>query len=407
MKSSICAAARLLVAGCLFFGQVASAQRPGSAVTGNAGQLGRSIPLGQHPRLPAAEVQGLEVNLGQAAPFPRTHAASSKPKPQKSAPPPATPVTQNPARGAESAQPQDSEKELVGESTIRERLDSASQVAPVSWRRDFESIERRPVETATFGKGPRHIVVVGSLSGNSEAAHALIDRFAEVLSRHSIVPVQFSILVVRCPNPDGAADRVLTNSRGVDLNRNFPSTRFTAVPRPQTGDKPGSEPETRALIQLMNQFQPDLVIHVVEARSSRGTVRSDDFVPRDLLPRYDSAPYDHVYKAGSLAGYVHETLKRSIIELELPANSSTETEEDSLLQLLVATLDQSTRSLRAQLQTRESVAQQESRPATTRETGQVRPDGLRGIVEFLPPPPDAPPEVVKPRYIELPAPPGE
>ncbi len=335
--------------------------------------------LPQKPQLPE-----LQVDLGQPAPFPWQTPVAAPPAIQ-------TPVPQEVARQTPAPSP-------VAPAT------TPIVLGPVNWRRDFESAKRRPIETAVFGKGPQRIAVLSSLTGNSEVTVALVEKLASMFSRDELMPVQWSVLVVRTPNPDGLADRTLTNSRGVDLNRNFPNTHFTASPRRETGEKPGSEPETRAVIQLLNQFNPELVVHVIESRSQRGTVRSDDHVPRELLPQFDSAPFDRVYKSGSLTGYVHETMKRSVVEVEIPTEFTATADEDALLQLLVTTLDQSVRSLRSQLAARNTLAKQV--PSTTLEASQVRPDGLRGNVEFLPPPPGAGPETPRKRFIELPPPPG-
>jgi len=359
-----------------------------SSLLGLCGHLFGQRPATPNPReLLPRERQFLEldVDLGQPAPFPSPTPVAASPKPK-------APIPREVAR-------------RVPAPTSATPTPAPIEVGVVKWRRDFESAKLRPIETAVYGKGPQRIAVLSSLTGNSEATVALVERMAGVFARDELLPVQLSVLVVRTPNPDGLADRTLTNSRGVDLNRNFPSTRFTASPRPETGDKPGSEPETRAIVQLLNQFRPSLVIHVVEGRSTRGTVRSDDLVPRDLLPKFDSAPFDKVYKTGSLAGYVHETMRRSIVQVELPTDSSTTIDEEALLQLMVTTLDQSVRSLRSQLVARNTVVQQP--PSSTRVAGQVRPDGLRGNVELLPPPPGTSLAPEKPRYIELPEPPSE
>lgn len=349
------------------------------SLMGLCGQLVAQRPAPRNPReLLPRERQFLErdVDLGRAAPFPKPNALIPREVARQLPAPTASTPTSAPLK-----------------------------VGLVKWRRDFESAKQRPIETAVFGQGPQRIAVLSSLTGNSEATVALVEKMAGVFARDELMPVQLSVLMVRTPNPDALADRTLTNSRGVDLNRNFPSTRFTASPRAETGDRPGSEPETRAIVQLLNQFRPSLVIHVVEGRSARGTVRSDDLVPRDLLPKFDSAPFDKVYKTGSLAGYVHETLHRSIVQVELPTDSSAPIDDEALLQLMVTTLDQSVRSLRSQLVARNTVVQQP--PSSTRAAGQVRPDGLRGNVEFLPPPPGTSSAPEKKRYLELPAPPTE
>lgn len=385
IRTGLMIALVLLGLGDLVHAQRPVVPRPSASLAGPRSTV-RPAPRNPRGLLPLErQFLELEVDLGQPAPFPwRTPEAVTPATPP--------PVPREVARQADAASP-------VTPAT------TPIVLGPVNWRRDFESAKRRPIETARFGKGPQRIAVLSSLTGNSETTVALVEKLAGVFARDDLMPIQLSVLLVRSPNPDGQADRTLTNSRGVDLNRNFPNTRFTASPRRETGEKPGSEPETRALVQLLNQFNPELVIHVIESRSSRGTVRSDDHIPRELLPQFDSAPFDRVYKTGSLAGYVHESMKCSVVEIELPTESTATTDENSLLQLMVSTLDQSVRSLRAQLAARNTLAEQ--RPSTTLETGRVRPDGLRGNVEFLPPTPDSGPEPPRKRFLELPPPPIE
>jgi protein MpaA len=111
----------------------------------------------------------------------------------------------------------------------------------------------------------------GEEASTSLMARRLLERVPGTTTRWAIVPVL---------NPDGLLNGTRQNANGVDLNRSFPASTWGPEPSPtyppgiapelrvsanrtnisSPGPHPGSEPETRAQMALVERLQPALVI---------------------------------------------------------------------------------------------------------------------------------------------------
>lgn len=71
-------------------------------------------------------------------------------------------------------------------------------------------------------------------------------------------------ILIPCINPDGFSAHQRTNGNGVDLNRNFPCRDWSPdakAPRYYPGPSPGSELEVQALVKLIEDEKPQLIVH--------------------------------------------------------------------------------------------------------------------------------------------------
>jgi hypothetical protein len=136
------------------------------------------------------------------------------------------------------------------------------------------SVSGRPIEVYTFGNGMHQRMIVAGIHGGYEWNTIAL---ADELLRHihdnpGVIPNDVTLYVLRNLNPDGDArshgydGRV--NDHGVDLNRNFPTNWAATWDRegcwdytPTTGGTgPGSEPETRVLMNFLKTHKVEVLI---------------------------------------------------------------------------------------------------------------------------------------------------
>jgi protein MpaA len=114
------------------------------------------------------------------------------------------------------------------------------------------SVEGRPITLVRVGDpaAARKVLAVGCIHGNEPAARGIVAD----LMRASPAP-DTELLLVRDMNPDGFAHQQRANAHGVDLNRNSSEHWAGAGPRPW------SEPEARAIRDLILREQPTLSLY--------------------------------------------------------------------------------------------------------------------------------------------------
>ena len=118
-----------------------------------------------------------------------------------------------------------------------------------------------PIPGYRFGASGPHVLILGGVHGDEregvEAAYGLIKRWG-----HSF-PGRLRVTVLPAFNMDGVLRGTRGNARGVDLNRNMATNDWSpeiANPRYHPGASANSEPETRLLIQWLEEHRPVFIL---------------------------------------------------------------------------------------------------------------------------------------------------
>jgi protein MpaA len=179
-------------------------------------------------------------------------------------------------------------------------------------------------------KAPVRVLLLGGIHGDELTASALV--FQWLGKMQTPAAQHFEWKVVPVLNPDGllAAKPLRVNAQGVDLNRNFPTPgwqkeapRYWAKatgsdPRRFPGHQPLSEPESRWVVDAIEQFHPDLIVSV---HAPFGVLDFDG--PVTPPHRFGRLIYSRVgVYPGSLGNYSGLYKHVPVITIELPNASS-------------------------------------------------------------------------------------
>lgn len=170
------------------------------------------------------------------------------------------------------------------------------------------------------------VLLIGGIHGDEYSSVSVVFKWLNILDQyHSGL---FHWKVIPLLNPDGLllkrAQR--TNGNGVDLNRNFSpgdnkhasleywKQRTWQDKRRYPGPAPLSEPESRWIAQLINEFNPDVVIAV---HAPFGILDFDGphQAPKHLGPLHLKLLGTY---PGSLGNYAGIQLGKPVITIELP-----------------------------------------------------------------------------------------
>jgi protein MpaA len=125
-----------------------------------------------------------------------------------------------------------------------------------------KTVQGRDINAIIYGTGAKRVLIFGGIHGDEPHTTVLARALAVNMNRDTLPP-DLTVVIVPDVNPDGLMAATRVNANGVDINRNFPSKTWRSDYTEQKrypGTQPSSEPETRAILALLERYPPHLVV---------------------------------------------------------------------------------------------------------------------------------------------------
>ncbi|HEY2830315.1 MAG TPA: murein tripeptide amidase MpaA [Thermoanaerobaculia bacterium] len=130
------------------------------------------------------------------------------------------------------------------------------------------SVDGIPLTVYMPDSGSAEMLILASIHGDEAETTVVVSEALRTLPTGDL-----KAAVILCGNPDGMLRGTRGNARGVDVNRNFPTSNWKADPvfyksrandardiALSPGSEPASEPETQALIALIGKLNPRAIV---------------------------------------------------------------------------------------------------------------------------------------------------
>jgi protein MpaA len=202
-------------------------------------------------------------------------------------------------------------------------LATKGQAQPAPTQETFgQSVERRPLVAYVFGHGPNVTMILGGFHNDEPASAPVVEMLGRYLALHPEEWKGRTVVLVPRVNPDGRRLRSRVNANGVDLNRNFPGTwhMIAAAARYNPGPAPASEPETRAVMRLVEKYAPSKIVSIHQPFHTLNWNGTNGRAIAEEMSWYNGYPVtgDIGYPTPGSFGSYAESRGMGIVTLEMP-----------------------------------------------------------------------------------------
>lgn len=218
---------------------------------------------------------------------------------------------------------------------------SSATPASAPWEVAGTTVQGRPIRLQTLGHGPRKVLFIGGIHGDEAEGSSTTSALPSAFNEAGLAEI-VTLTIIEDANPDGRAAGTRGNANGVDVNRNFPASNFDPT-GPENGRTPLSQPEARAVVNVLDATDPDLVIVVHSWQNKQflnfdGPAReiADRFAGTSGLTVAESSSFAPT--PGSLGSYAGRDRQIPLITIEFRQGSDPKSDWEQIREALIAAI---------------------------------------------------------------------
>ena len=212
--------------------------------------------------------------------------------------------------------------------------------AAAEWKVVGKTTEGRPMHSMHLGEVGTRILVIAGLNGEDRTAVRWLELLADEMKQRTDLVENNEIVFYRAGNPDGLVRNTRNNSRGVPLNRNFPSRRYRPNFDVPQFAVPAGEVETRVMLDTLYSFRPRRLIHLTSTGGKSSVLynRSAKSLASELerSAKLGIQPFDNEQFPGSIEDFADGTLEAAVLSMRLGVGNDWQKSWASLKPHLVA-----------------------------------------------------------------------